>query len=137
MKSLYSFVFLLVLTVASTAAWSVDYKVDTAFDPGFNQFTTVNDLLVQSDGKVIAVGRTCQNNGTGCGPYATRLNENGTVASTFNVAVSPVAQGVGDILTIKPLSNGQFLLTGDFNVGSQRTNYARVNADGSLDLTMQ
>jgi len=137
MKILYSFVFLLVLTVVSTAAWSVDYKVETAFDPGFNQFTTVNDLLVQSDGKVIAVGRTCQNNGTSCGPYATRLNENGTVDSTFNVAVSPVAQGVGDILTIKPLSNGQFLLTGDFNVGNQRTNYARINADGSLDATMQ
>jgi uncharacterized delta-60 repeat protein len=70
-----------------------------------------------------------------------RLNPNGTLDTTFNVGVGPLNTIDGTnytkIQTVLQLTNGQYLVAGTFNQfnGFARTNLARLNSDGSLDLT--
>ncbi|HEV7928834.1 MAG TPA: FG-GAP-like repeat-containing protein, partial [Nitrosospira sp.] len=64
-----------------------------------------------------------------------RLNTDGTRDLTFNSALTFPTTSVHSlgVTHIKPLANGQFLITGGFRIGSQNTNYARINSDGSVD----
>ncbi len=127
-----SFVFLFVF--CSAPIFAVDYKVDTAFNlqsPG--SVSVVQDIFVQADGKLLVGGYYCSLNV--CSPYLKRHNSNGSIDTTFNAAISPVTP-MSFVQTIRQLPNGQFLITGLFNIGTVRSSYAKLNADGSLDATL-
>nr|MBA3353811.1 delta-60 repeat domain-containing protein [Blastocatellia bacterium] len=128
------FLFAVVFGIVAAPIWAVDFKPDPAFEPGFSVYDTVADVVVQPDGKLLVAG--CQTNNGPCAPYFKRLNFDGTVDSTFNAPLNPISTGGGFVASINPLPNGQYLITGNFQIGTARTNYARVNGDGSIDTTL-
>lgn len=135
MRSLRFLLAIFVLALAATSTQAVDYKIDPTFSPSVDG--GVNDIVVLPDGKVLAGGKFWTTIGVTY-YYLVRLNADGTRDTSFNSPLNfPTDQehpaGVGHI---KPLANGQFLITGYFRVGSQNTSYARINADGSVDATM-
>lgn len=136
MPIIRSFVFLL---AAFFPVLAVDFGLDASFSPTFAANDRVRDVHVLSDGRLLVAGGFCSINGSStlCNPFLIRMNPDGTRDMTFNVAIStPTGSNGGMIYAIKPLPDGKFLITGEFNIGTQRSNYARINADGSFDLTL-
>lgn len=116
------------VTRRSIARLNADGSLDASFDPvgsGFNR--DVYQLVVQPDGKILAVGVFVNYNGTPRDGFA-RINADGSLDTAFNPAVINVAvtalQGDGKILI------GGFFTTVN---GTARTGLARLNVDGSLD----
>jgi uncharacterized delta-60 repeat protein len=120
------------------ARLNADATVDTTFDPSPN--LTVNSIVVQSDGKILAGGDfyTLQPNGAKKAVsyyYIVRLNTDGTPDDTFqprpNAAVARVfLQSDG-----KVVFGGSFtsVLPGKDTTATPRRYIARANADGTLD----
>jgi uncharacterized delta-60 repeat protein len=117
-----------------------DGTLDTNFDPGnglgSDVFSTANSLALQGDGKVVIGGIFSKVDEIPRNNIA-RLNTNGSVDTAFapNVGVA----GAGFLAGVNALalqSDDKILLGGDFTsvAGSPRTNIARLNASGSLDL---
>lgn len=132
-----SIVFLTLLAVVCVApVLAVDFRDDTTFNPVFSPYDIVQDVFVQADGKIVVGGAACPSFSGNCTPYLKRLNPDGSIDSSFNAAISPTATGSSHVFRIRHLSNGQYLITGVFNVGSVRSNYARLNSDGTLDASM-
>ncbi len=109
---------------------NADGTLDTTFDPGTGANSTVNEPALQSNGKVIIGGSFTSYNGTPVGSVA-RLNADGTLDTTFNVATS--AGTTINSLIVQP--DGKILLGGDFTSinGTSINDFARLNPDGSLD----
>jgi uncharacterized delta-60 repeat protein len=104
--------------------------LDTGFNPDGNG--EVNELVVQSDGKILIGGSFTS---LGSTPSTTRnrvarLNSEGTL-DTFNPNVN------GVVRAIAVQSDGKIVIGGDFTtVGGVPHNYvARLNSDGTLDST--
>jgi uncharacterized delta-60 repeat protein len=119
---------------------NADGSRDTAFVPATTsngqegRFTEVFALALQTDGKILIGGRIFTAGATAPNAAA-RLNSDGSLDATFNSgAVSSVAD-IARVEDIYPLPNGKFLIGGLFNAigGAERTNVARLNADGSAD----
>lgn len=94
----------------------------------------VNALLVAPDDRIYVGGTFSTYNGTARGGFA-RLNADGTLDTTFAFnTVSGVSRYVTAI-ALQP--DGKVIIGGTFTGvnGSARTNLARLNADGSVDLT--
>lgn len=91
-------------------------------------------LALQPNGQVL-VGGTFANPDGGA-RYLTRLNSDGSVDITFNPRVEN-GSGPSNVSQAKVLSGGKILIGGYFNSinGVSRSKLARLNADGSLDLT--
>lgn len=113
-------------------------------EPNGNEDTTFNNKVkinssgaiyatsMQTDGKIIIAGDFYEVNGVRKNSIA-RLNQDGTLDTSFNSG-----QGTFDqINTIALLRNGKIVIGGDFNQydGVPRKNIARLNSDGSLDVT--
>lgn len=98
-----------------------DGTTDTSFDANF---TTVLDIFVQNDNKIIVVGHSPS--------YIKRLNEDGSLDTTFNF---PGATIDGHINKVEALNNGKIIIAGNFdhinNVPIEAV--ARLNPNGSLD----
>lgn len=106
--------------------------LDTTFNVGVGFNNTPNDLRIQSDGKIIAVGAFTSYSGSSSN-YIVRINPNGTKDTTFNV-------GTGFNTTVnktKILSNGQILVGGAFATysGSSTLSLVRLNISGTIDTT--
>src|ERR1035437_8202233 len=102
--------------------------VDGSFVPTNNYyFNNVNALAVQSDNKVII--------GLSYGPsYIYRLNADGSIETAFtNYSSGPS----GPIYAVAIQSDGKIIIGGSFTSfnGISRNNIARLNADGSLDMS--
>lgn len=108
------------------AQLNADGTLDTSFDPGSAVNGVVNDLIVQSNGKVVLVG--------GFSRGVTRLNVNGTLDLVFNPGVG--ANGTAQTVLLQP--DGKLVMGGAFSSvnGVSRQDVARLNTDGSLDLTL-
>ncbi|MBL0126477.1 MAG: T9SS type A sorting domain-containing protein [Flavobacteriales bacterium] len=110
-----------------------DGTIDLSFDPGTGFNSNVNKVILQSDGKIIAVGDFTSFNGTPCGRIA-RLNTNGTLDPSFST-------GTGFAYTVYDVAlqtDGRIIAVGnfwDFN-GVARKNIARLNTDGTLDPSL-
>ncbi|MBS1769711.1 MAG: VCBS repeat-containing protein, partial [Acidobacteria bacterium] len=109
-----------------------DGTLDPTFDAGTGFDQPPKRLILQPDGKVIAIGRFTQFNGNAV-PTIIRLLANGSLDSSFNV----VLDAGGDVQTAELLSDGRVYIGGDFLTvsGTSRPGAARINADGSLDST--
>ncbi|HEY0549913.1 MAG TPA: Calx-beta domain-containing protein, partial [Verrucomicrobiae bacterium] len=114
------------------ARLSTDGKVDISFNPGAGADNPVFALAIQPNDKVLVGGSfNAFNNITR--PGLVRLNTNGTVDATFNVG----AGFNGTVYAIGLQNDGKILVGGDFISfnGVARTNFVRLNVNGSLDLS--
>lgn len=97
---------------------------------GFNSW--VNVLAVQGDGLLVAGGLFTSFNNL-ARPYIARLNLDGSLDASFNPGVGPNGALVG--LALQP--DGKVLIGGFFTsvAGTARSHIARLNSNGSLDLS--
>ncbi len=119
-------------SVGRIARLNSDGSLDTTFNTGTGATSTVNDIVVQTDGKILVGGQFFSfNSGNG---YFLRLNANGSIDTTFNLG-----SGADDfVYTIALQTDGKIIIGGIFDSynGTARFNFARVNADGTLDTTL-
>ena len=124
-------------TVGDIVRLNSDGSVDAAFATvsgvGFN--SSANSLAVQSDGKIVVGGAFTTYSGATVN-CLTRLNSDGTRDTGFRTGgVSASVNGVAVQASGKVLIAGTFL--GYFSAtgsSSTRSQFARLNADGTLDF---
>src|SRR5438045_2956812 len=116
--------------------WLAGFAVHTCGQsPEVDDFSpsvgAVWSLALQPDGKVLVGGWIDEGHG-----YLVRLNADGTVDNGFNAAVG----GEGTPLTVYSFCvqpEGKIVIAGEFTLadGQSRTNIARLNPDGTLDMS--
>ncbi|MDB5272792.1 MAG: hypothetical protein JWO58_1159 [Chitinophagaceae bacterium] len=110
-----------------------DGTVDHTFSSGSGPaYRSINSVLIQSDGKIMAGGAFTSFNGT-IKNYIVRMNADGTLDNSFST-------GFGfdnAVNTILEQADGKFLIGGAFFLldSLNTTSLARINADGSSDAT--
>ncbi len=114
------------------ARFNADGTLDTAFTARTDGVNPIYKMLRQPDGKIFLGGQFAQVNGVSR-QYVARLNENGTLDTTFNVGQS--ADSYVYSAALQP--DGKILIGGAFGNynGVSRRGIARLNSDGSLDTT--
>jgi uncharacterized delta-60 repeat protein len=115
------------------ARLNTDGTVDTTFNPGAGiPLGSIRHSVIQSDGKIIAVGDFTSYSGSALNRIV-RINTNGTVDTTYNVGT-----GVSQLLeTVILQSDGKALTGGNITSysGSAINKHIRINTDGTLDTT--
>ncbi len=108
-------------------------SLDATFNPGsgFNS-GTVQDLDIQTDGKIVAVGLFTSYNGSNRSRIA-RINSNGSVDATFNLGAG---FDINYAQTVEVQSDGKIVVGGNFYSynGTNCYNLTRINSDGTIDL---
>ena len=107
-------------------------SIDNSFNVGSGTSSVVNAIAIQDDGKIIIGGWFNSYNGTSRNRIA-RLNTNGTIDLSFD----PGTGASGDIYSVLIQSDGKILIAGNFNFfnGTARNKIARLNVDGSIDVS--
>jgi uncharacterized delta-60 repeat protein len=115
---------------------NTDGSVDTTFSAGTGFSIAlaglgVTTLLVDNAGKILCGGQVTGYNGNVIGNFV-RLNTDGSVDTTFSSGTGFNSFTYGGI---HQLSNGKYIVTGDFTQynGASITRVARLNTDGTLD----
>ncbi len=108
-----------------------DGTIDPNFNPRTRDAATIDALVRQPDGKILAVGRIGFANSEPVGDQLSiiRLNADGSLDKTFKAtlgATETVAR-----LRVQP--DGKIVASGKFLEGTQARSYLRFNADGSRD----
>ena len=110
---------------------NLDGSEDPTFNASIPSAVRFNDIAVQPDGKVIAVGQSIPYQGDTC--CVLRFNADGSLDSSFQFP------GLGGASVKKVLiqPDGKILIGGQFSrIGySARSSIARLDADGSLDTS--
>jgi len=112
--------------------------VDTAFNQSIAPDASVKLVAAQADGKVLIAGGFTAANGTNFYRIA-RLNANGSLDTSFDPGTvlyfNDYAYADLNAMAVQP--DGKVLIGGLFTAvnGTNRNNIARLNADGSLDLS--
>lgn len=103
---------------------------DTTFAIGTGPSDYVESAKIQSDGKIIIVGRFTSYNGVSTNRIA-RVNTNGTLDTSYIVG-SGADNRIRDLII---QADGKAVIVGDFNNynGVARKRIARLNTDGSVD----
>ncbi|MBK9593369.1 MAG: T9SS type A sorting domain-containing protein [Crocinitomicaceae bacterium] len=111
-----------------------DGEFDSTFFHGADPGGNISEIFVLPDGKILIGGGFYEMQGVMRYCIA-RLNEDGTVDTTFN----PNGGFDDDVYAIDIQSDGKIIVGGRFtSFNSIPTNYiARLNVDGSLDTTFQ
>jgi|694.fasta_scaffold133359_2 uncharacterized delta-60 repeat protein len=109
---------------------STDYTYSTIL--GFSGITTINNILIQPDGKMILTGGFSSYGSVNI-KYILRLNSDGSLDSTFN----PGNSFNGSITSIALQADEKIIVVGYFSNynGYTRNGIIRLNSDGSVDLT--
>jgi uncharacterized delta-60 repeat protein len=112
-----------------------DWTVDPSFDSGTGPDSTVNDLAVQPDGKIVIVGSFNNVAGTPR-KYVARLTSTGALDSTFAIP------GTGPSSTVNKValqSTGRILVAGSFSTlsGMPYSGCARLDSTGTVDTSFQ
>ena len=122
---------------------STTYSAVGLYDPTFNNGGSgsddiFQDIEIQSDGKILIGGRFTQYNGVDVPDGIIRLNEDGSIDSTFNNG----GDGANNsIETIVVQSNGKIVIGGSFNTYNDvhmpdiPICILRLNTNGSHDST--
>lgn len=105
--------------------------LDTDFSAISRPNDFVEDIALQSDGKIIIVGRFISYNGTGRNRIA-RLNGNGTLDTGFN----HVAGASSIVNTVALQNDGKILIGGYFTSynGTSRPRIARINGTAPTNI---
>jgi len=114
-------------------------NLDSSFDPGTGIFGYpggVHAITVQPDGKVLIGGGFTAFNGTQRGGLA-RLHANGSLDDTFDPGTGFSSPNSVYTFSIALQPDGKMLVGGTFTGfnGTNRNGIARLNANGSLDLS--
>lgn len=106
--------------------------LDSTFNSAPGPNNTVYTNSIQNDGKIIIGGTFTSCNGTARN-YIARLNNDGTLDTTFNPGIG-TSSAVSTSL-IQP--DGKILIGGAFSSynGTSRNSIVRINTDGTLDVT--
>jgi uncharacterized delta-60 repeat protein len=114
------------------ARLNADGSLDNTFQTGTGAKNSVYAIMIQSDRKIIIAGALFYYNDAGVRGI-TRLNADGSRDTTFNTGTGANS----DVLTTAIQSNEKIIIGGDFTLynGTTRVRIARLNTDGSLDLT--
>ena len=109
-----------------------DGTLDTAFVVGTGANGTINDMVIQTDGKIIIGGNFTTYNSVASTRIA-RINEDGSRDATFVSTVG--ANALVESIVVE--ENGKVLIGGSFTkYNNVNRNYiARLKADGALDET--
>jgi uncharacterized delta-60 repeat protein len=115
---------------------NTDGTQDMTFYTGNNIATggTPNNLLVQTDGKILVIGASIGNySGSITNANIFRLNSNGTIDTTFNVGTGPN----GAVISAATESSGKIVLVGSFTTysGSSVNRIVRITDSGSHDTS--
>jgi uncharacterized delta-60 repeat protein len=119
--------------MATSSLAAADF--DPAFDANVLRFGTARAIQVQSDGKVIVGGWFSHTHGMVNAGNLARFNADGTLDTAFRTATGA---GANDWIYAAAIqTDGKILIAGQFTTfnGVARNRLARLNADGSLDLT--
>ncbi|MEO1652180.1 MAG: delta-60 repeat domain-containing protein, partial [Bacteroidota bacterium] len=121
---------------ANIARLHRDGRVDTTFNPGTGTNDDVRTIAVQADGKILVGGKFTSFNSMAKIGFV-RLNNDGSVDSTFNQGTGFSSSGEVQISDIILQPDGKMLVRGDFSAynGVSRNGLARLNPNGSLDAT--
>lgn len=106
-------------------------SVDTSFNSGGSgALSKIWTLKLQPDNKILIGGEFQAYNGTAAKRIA-RLNTDGTLDTGFNTANAANST----VMTIFVENSGKIILGGSFNAygTTGRSNFARINADATLD----
>ena len=116
----------------NVARVNADGSLDSAYATNTGANDVVYDCKLQPDGKILIAGNFTLVNGTGRNRIA-RLNTDGSVDPTF----APPSGATASVYSIALQPDGKILIAGEFGYvnGSVRNRVARLNADGSTDLT--
>jgi len=132
------FLVLLFAALSNPSFAQQDGSIDITFNPtdvgGFNELRgNVNDILEQTDGKVIIAGGLVEYLGEPIGDVI-RLNADETLDETFNVMGSGPNNVVNSVLQ---LPDGKLLIGGSFTAYNDHVcnGIARLNTDGTFDTT--
>lgn len=114
------------------ARLNTDGSLDLSFNPGTGADARVSTISIQSDGKIIIGGHFTNYNGTARNRIA-RLNTDGSLDVSFD----PGTGVNGQLTTVSIQSDGKIIIGGTFTSfnGTARNRIARLNADGSLDVS--
>ena len=107
-------------------------SLDTSFNPGAGPDAATIEATAQPDGKVLIAGWFTSYAGTPRKGIA-RLNANGSLDTSFDPGAG--LNATVEVITLQP--DGKVLIGGFFTFynGVGRNRIARLNADGSLDMT--
>ncbi len=106
-----------------------DGSLDPSFDPGTGFNTPPSSLVIQPDGRIIAIGEFTTYSGTNRNSIA-RIEPSGALDTAFE----PLAPNVRSVAV---QADGKIILGGGFTSvsGFSRNGIARLEANGSVDTT--
>ena len=106
---------------------------DSGFGQGDGANDAIHDLAIQPDGKVILVGAFASFNSVGMRRVA-RVNVNGTLDGGFSL---PANGANNTVYAVALQPDGKPIIVGDLTTyqGVARDRIARLNTDGTLDIT--
>ena len=103
-----------------------DGSVDSTFNPQITNNKSISKIVIQNDGKIIAIGNNQDNSG-----YIVRLNNDGSLDNTFNVNIE-----FGGVNDVKTLPDNKILIAGIYSTtGIPTKNFWKLNTDGSLNTS--
>ncbi len=107
-----------------------DGSLDITFSCSVGANAIINDIAIQSDGKIILAGNFTQFNGATANRIL-RLNSDGSIDPSFVTGLG----FNGELKTVKIQTNGQIIVGGYFTSynGTPVFNIARLNTDGTMD----
>lgn len=113
---------------------SLDGDFQTEFSPAYRDSISVDRISVQSDGKILIAGWFTAVNGVTRTNFA-RLNADGTLDGEFQTTLFNAADNYPYVNSIALQSDGKVLIGGSFTEvnGTNRSYFARLNLDGTLD----
>jgi uncharacterized delta-60 repeat protein len=115
------------------ARFNFDGSLDTSFDPGTGADGEITAAVLQTDGRIVVAGRFTSFNGFTHNGIC-RLNADGSVDQTFGLG-----NGINNpaALALALQSDGRIIVGGQFSQIdlTQRFNLARLNTNGSVDLS--
>ena len=123
---------LLIAPSSGAVAVPTPGQIDQTFLPDPGTDNTINVVVPQPDGKIIAAGRFSTANGVARNRIA-RFNSNGSLDGSFDPGTGPD----GEIFAAVLQPDGRVVIAGNFTMfnGLARNRVARLNADGSVDST--
>jgi len=121
------------VTVPRLARLNSDGTRDTTWNPGTTgASSTVSDIKIQSDGKILAIGSFTAYSGSAKN-YIVRTQTSGAIDNTFNIGT-----GFNNIpYNVYVQSDGKIIVGGTFITYSGSTNnrIVRINTDGTKDTS--
>jgi len=118
----------------------LSFNTGLAFNNPFGPLYTqdVNDIVIQSDGKILVGGGFGVYNGVNIPVGICRLNPDGSIDTSFNNGNAGIFGGYVDSIAIQQFGNDfKIIIAGSFTKynGQDRYGIARLNSDGTLDNT--